>query len=85
MGFAGIGFSELLLIFVIVVLLFGTKKLSSLGSDLGAAIRGFRQAMSDGEQDAAHSDSTKSTASLAHSSQANQETKVENHPHHSDR
>ncbi|CAK0765529.1 Sec-independent protein translocase protein TatA [Gammaproteobacteria bacterium] len=50
MGLSGIGFSELLLLFVIVVLLFGTKKLSTVGSDLGAAIRGFRQAMSEGSQ-----------------------------------
>jgi|GEM_PF-61299 len=48
MGLSGIGFSELLLLFVIVVLLFGTKKLANVGSDLGAAIRGFRQAMNDG-------------------------------------
>lgn len=50
MGFSGIGFSELLLLCVIVVLLFGTKKISTLGSDLGAAIRGFRQAMQEGSQ-----------------------------------
>lgn len=87
MGFGGIGFGELLLIFVIVVLLFGTKKLSSLGSDLGAAIRGFRQAMHDGEQDAANSDSSKSAKApinLAHSPPANPETKVENRSYHSD-
>jgi len=40
-----IGFSELLLLLGIVVLLFGTKKLSNLGTDLGSAIRGFRKAM----------------------------------------
>ena len=43
----GIGIKELLVVLVIVVLLFGTKRLSSLGSDLGAAIRGFRKSMSD--------------------------------------
>lgn len=50
MGFSSIGFSELLLLFIIVVLLFGTKKLSNLGADLGSAIRGFRQAMNEGSQ-----------------------------------
>ena len=43
----GISIWQLLIIVVIVVLLFGTKKLSSLGSDLGASIKGFKKAMSD--------------------------------------
>ncbi len=43
----GISIWQLIIIAVIVVLLFGTKKLSSLGSDLGASIKGFKKAMSD--------------------------------------
>ena len=43
----GISIWQLLIIVVIVVLLFGTKKLSSLGSDLGASIKGFKKAMGD--------------------------------------
>lgn len=43
----GISIWQLLIIVVIVVLLFGTKKLSSLGSDLGSSIKGFKKAMSD--------------------------------------
>ena len=39
------GVGELLLILVIVLLLFGTTKLKSLGSDLGSAIKGFRNAL----------------------------------------
>ncbi|CAK0770779.1 Sec-independent protein translocase protein TatA [Gammaproteobacteria bacterium] len=66
MGLSGIGFSELLLLFVIVVLLFGTKKLSTLGSDLGTAIRGFRQAMSEGNQPPGNS--THSPSNLSNSS-----------------
>ena len=43
-----IGFWELLLIVaVIIVLLFGTKKLRNLGSDLGSAIKGFKTAVTD--------------------------------------
>lgn len=42
----GLGATELILILVIVLLLFGTKKLKTLGSDLGGAIKGFRQAVS---------------------------------------
>lgn len=49
MGFSGIGMWELLIILAIVVMIFGTKKLKSLGSDLGGAIRGFKNAMNDGE------------------------------------
>lgn len=45
MGVGGISIWQLLIILVIVVLLFGTKRLGSLGSDLGNAIRGFRKSM----------------------------------------
>ena len=43
----GISIWQLLIVAVIVVLLFGTKKLSSLGADLGTSIKGFKKAMSD--------------------------------------
>jgi len=49
MGFGGIGFPELLLILLIVFLLFGSKKLSSLGRDLGGAIKDFRKSMKEDE------------------------------------
>jgi len=42
-----IGIWQLVIIAVIVVLLFGTKRLGSIGSDLGASIKGFKKAMSD--------------------------------------
>ena len=45
----GISIWQLVIIAVIVVLLFGTKKLGSIGSDLGASIKGFKNAMSDDE------------------------------------
>jgi sec-independent protein translocase protein TatA len=45
----GIGFRELLIILVIVLLVFGAKKLKTIGSDLGAAVRGFKKSMSDGD------------------------------------
>lgn len=47
MGFGGISIWQLLIILVIVVLLFGTKKLKGLGTDLGGAIKGFKNALSD--------------------------------------
>lgn len=43
------GVTELIIILVIVLLLFGTSKLKSLGSDLGGAIKGFRSAVGDEE------------------------------------
>ena len=45
MSLSSIGMSELLIVLVIVMLLFGTKRLRTLGADLGGAIRGFRRAM----------------------------------------
>ncbi len=43
------GITELIIIMVIVLLLFGTTKLKSIGSDLGSAIKGFRSAVTDDE------------------------------------
>lgn len=50
MGAGGISIWQLLIILVIVLLLFGTKRLKNIGADLGNAIKGFRSAMSDGEK-----------------------------------
>ncbi len=47
MGFGGISIWSLLLILAIVVLLFGTKKLRNVGTDLGGAIRSFKKAVKD--------------------------------------
>ncbi|PCH85714.1 MAG: twin-arginine translocase subunit TatA [Piscirickettsiaceae bacterium] len=47
---AGIGIWQLIIILVIVLLLFGTKRLKNLGGDLGSAIKGFKGAMKDGEE-----------------------------------
>ena len=41
---------QLLIILAIVLLLFGAKRLRNLGGDMGAAIKGFRSAMKDGEE-----------------------------------
>lgn len=43
----GIGVWELVLLFLIVLVLFGTKRLRNIGGDLGSAIKGFRSAMND--------------------------------------
>ena len=43
----GFGIKELIIIFAIVALLFGTKKIKSVGSDVGGWIRDFRKAMKE--------------------------------------
>ena len=53
MGFGGISIWQLLIILVIVLLLFGTKRLRNIGSDLGGAVKGFKKAMTEEEKKAA--------------------------------
>ncbi len=74
MGIGGISVWQLLIILLIVMMLFGTKRLRGLGSDLGAAIRGFRSSVSSEEEkkdegdeaagDATGDDATADTAQL---------------------
>jgi sec-independent protein translocase protein TatA len=45
----GIGFKELLIILAIALLIFGAKRLKTIGSDLGSAVKGFKKAMDDGD------------------------------------
>ncbi|ORM73377.1 Sec-independent protein translocase TatE [Pantoea wallisii] len=49
----GISIAKLLIIGALIVLLFGTNKLRSLGGDLGSAIKGFKKAMKDDESSTA--------------------------------
>ncbi len=51
MGFSGISIWQLLIVLVIVLLVFGTKRLKNIGSDMGNAIKGFKGAMSDAGQE----------------------------------
>ena len=50
MGFGGISIWQLVIILVIVLLLFGTKKLRNIGSDLGGAVKGFKDSMTDADK-----------------------------------
>ena len=72
MGFSGISIWQLLIILAIIVLLFGTKKLRGIGSDLGGAVKGFKKAVSD---DQANSDAEKDK--LANTSAEQQRTTAE--------
>ncbi|MDB9862905.1 Sec-independent protein translocase subunit TatA [Litorivicinus sp.] len=51
MGVGGISIWQLLIVLAIVIMIFGTKKLKSLGSDLGGAVKGFRQSMTEKTED----------------------------------
>lgn len=48
----GISIWQLVIVLVIVLLFFGTKKLRNVGSDLGSAVKGFKSAMNEGEENA---------------------------------
>ena len=47
----GISVTQLLILLVIVMLVFGTKRLRNIGSDLGSAVRGFRKGIEDEPED----------------------------------
>ncbi len=47
----GIGMRELIIILLVVLLVFGAKKLRTIGSDLGAAVKGFKKGMDEGDSE----------------------------------
>ena len=51
MGLGGISLWQLLIVLLIVVLIFGTKRLKAIGGDLGGAVKGFRKAMADPDEE----------------------------------
>lgn len=62
----GIGIWELVLLLLIVVVLFGTKKLGSIGADLGSAVKGFRKAISEENAEAGADIAATGKASAEH-------------------
>ena len=78
----GISIWQLLIVLGIVILLFGTKKLRHIGTDLGGAIRGFKKSMGDEEspQDKADKESIEDQEqSTAQESGAGQKTEDKTH------
>ena len=63
MGMGGLHIWHLLIILIIVVMLFGTKRLSTLGSDLGDMVKGFRKSMSEDGGASKHGDGNEQTKS----------------------
>lgn len=58
----GLSIGKLLIVGALIVLLFGTKKLRTLGGDLGSAIKGFKKAMNDDDASAQKTASEEKTA-----------------------
>ncbi len=72
---AGISIWQLLIIAVIIVLLFGTKKLRGMGSDLGGAVKGFKKAMEEEEPPAGKSTQTASKQASPAETESTQHSK----------
>lgn len=66
MGIGGVSVWQLLIVLAIVIMLFGTKRLRTLGGDLGSAVKGFKKSMSDDEsgEEKADDDADASSAGL---------------------
>lgn len=62
-----IGFKELIVIGIIIILIFGTSKLKNIGGDLGSALKNFKKAVKDGD-DAAKEEVVKNDAPKTDSS-----------------
>ncbi len=73
--FGGFGLPELLVILVIVLLIFGPKRLKSLGSDLGSAIKGFRSAISEEDQKKAEGEDPRVIEGEVHQARRQSENK----------
>lgn len=58
------GIWELVIVLAIVALLFGTRKLRTIGSDLGGALKGFRNAMKDDDGEKGQSEAQSADAAL---------------------
>ena len=81
MGLGGISIWQLLIVLLIVVLIFGTKRLKGMGKDLGGAVKGFKDAVNDDsertdEEKAADQQKTSAEDSLQNSSEAKDESKT---------
>ena len=68
---SNIGPVQLLIVLVIVLAIFGTKRLRTIGSDLGSAVKGFRSAVNDAEQ---------TTEQISESSTPEQDADFDNTP-----
>ncbi|WP_373184383.1 twin-arginine translocase TatA/TatE family subunit [Halopseudomonas sp.] len=75
MGFGGISIWQLAIVLAIVILLFGTKRLKSVGSDLGEAIKGFRKSVGNEDEKPPVQDKTSGETLDAEAERKKQETR----------
>lgn len=73
MGLGGISIWQLLIVLVIVILLFGTKKLRSMGGDLGSAIKSFKDSVRDGQQSVDEDNSIENQQKTQHDAEKNKD------------
>ena len=66
----GLSTTHLLIFLVIIVLIFGTKKLKNIGTDLGGAVKGFKDGMQDATQEKTVSTSNPSLSTTEKDSQS---------------
>ncbi len=71
MGIGGISIWQLLIILAIVIMLFGTKRLRTLGSDLGSAVKGFRKSIKDEDDTTGQAEKTEAEDSTRPSGDSN--------------
>ena len=72
----GISIWQLLIILVLVILIFGTKKLKNLGSDVGSAVKSFKSAMKEGEDDSMKKQIEENSGETVDSETAKEKDKV---------
>ncbi|PCF95085.1 Sec-independent protein translocase subunit TatA [Vreelandella nigrificans] len=67
----GISIWQLLIVLGIIILIFGTKKLRNVGTDLGGAVKGFKKAMHEEEKDGDKKDADQPQAKVSHDEAGN--------------
>jgi sec-independent protein translocase protein TatA len=72
----GISVTQLLILLVIVALVFGTKRLRNIGSDLGSAVKSFRKGIEDEPEDSEPEKITKAEKTSAETKKAGEKTRV---------
>ncbi|WP_108647319.1 Sec-independent protein translocase subunit TatA [Polynucleobacter rarus] len=58
------------IVLAVVLLVFGTKKLRNIGSDMGAAVKGFKDGMKSGDKEEASAEATAATQQVTQSAHA---------------
>ena len=77
MGFGGISLWQLLIILVIVLMIFGTKKLRNMGGDLGTAIKGFKKSVKEEPADSVKEEPADSNAIESVSTEASENSETD--------